>query len=69
MKDQWHGGKGSTPRPVQDPKRFADEWDRIFSSKKDAERWNEIIESIDNNPKCTAEYALNYLRENIKEQK
>jgi len=29
---QWHGGKGSKPRPV-DKKKFDDNWDRIFGKK------------------------------------
>jgi hypothetical protein len=31
---QWHGGKGSRPRPV-DKKKFDDNWDRIFVKKKE----------------------------------
>ena len=30
---QWHGGKGSSPRPV-DKKKFDENWDRIFSKNK-----------------------------------
>lgn len=30
---QWHGGKGSKPRPV-DKKKFDDNWDRIFGKKQ-----------------------------------
>jgi hypothetical protein len=30
----WHGGKGSAPRKV-DKKKFDENWDRIFSKKKD----------------------------------
>jgi hypothetical protein len=33
VSEQWHGGKGSKPRPT-DPKKFADNWDKIFSDKK-----------------------------------
>lgn len=28
-------GKGDTPRPV-DPKKWSENWDRIFGKKKDA---------------------------------
>lgn len=35
---QWHGGKGSKPRPFSvDKKKFDDNWDRIFG-KKDQEK-------------------------------
>lgn len=28
---KWHGGKGSTPRPLSvDQKTYSDNWDRIF---------------------------------------
>lgn len=30
----WHGGKGSKQRPT-DQTKFNDNWDRIFSGKKD----------------------------------
>lgn len=29
---QWHGGKGSKPRPV-DKKKFDENWERIFGKK------------------------------------
>lgn len=32
---KWHGGKGSTPRPIEDRKQFEDNWDRIFGKKED----------------------------------
>lgn len=33
---QWHGGKGSSPRPFSvDKKKFDENWDRIFSKKKE----------------------------------
>lgn len=28
-----HGGKGSTPRPISDRKKFEDNWDAIFGKK------------------------------------
>jgi uncharacterized protein len=28
------GGKGSTPRPIPDRKKYEDNWDRIFGKKK-----------------------------------
>lgn len=27
-------GKGSSPRPITDRKKFEDEWDRIFGKKE-----------------------------------
>ena len=31
---QWHGGKGSSPRPYSvDQKTFSDNWDKIFCKK------------------------------------
>lgn len=30
---KWHGGKGSQTRPV-DPKKFSENYDRIFGKKK-----------------------------------
>lgn len=36
---QWHGGKGSAPRPKNVPKEVWEEnWDRIFG-KKEPEVW------------------------------
>lgn len=41
---QWHGGKGSSPRPFSvDRKKFEDNWDRIFN-KKNEELLNTIEE-------------------------
>lgn len=41
---QWHGGKGSSPRPFSvDRKKFEDNWDRIFN-KKNEELSNTIEE-------------------------
>jgi hypothetical protein len=34
MGSNWHGGKGSKPRPIKDQKQFDDNWDRIFGKKK-----------------------------------
>jgi len=34
----WHGGKGSKPRPVSDRKKFEDNWDAIFNKKKEPEK-------------------------------
>ena len=31
------GGKGSAPRPIPDPQKFQENWDRIFG-KKDKEK-------------------------------
>ena len=33
MSGSWHGGKGSSPRPINDPKQFRDNWDKIFGKK------------------------------------
>jgi hypothetical protein len=30
MSKVWHGGKGSSARPIEDRKQFEDNWDRIF---------------------------------------
>jgi hypothetical protein len=32
MRNKWHGGKGSAPRPV-DKKKFDENWERIFGKK------------------------------------
>ena len=37
MKGQTHGGKGSVQRPT-DQKKFADNWDKIFSKKKEVKK-------------------------------
>nr|DAU83291.1 MAG TPA: hypothetical protein [Caudoviricetes sp.] len=39
--NKWHGGKGSKQRPIEDRKRFEDNWDQIFGSKKKKEKPNE----------------------------
>ena len=31
---QWDGGKGSKPRPIEDRKKFEDNWDKIFGDRK-----------------------------------
>ena len=31
MSKAWHGGKGSSARPMKDRKQFEDNWDRIFN--------------------------------------
>ena len=38
----WHGGKGSKPRPVSDRKKFEDNWERIFNKKKREEALDEL---------------------------
>lgn len=30
MSKVWHGGKGSSARPIEDRKKFENNWDRIF---------------------------------------
>ena len=32
---EWHGGKGSKPRPISDRQKFEENWDRIFNKKED----------------------------------
>jgi hypothetical protein len=32
MSEQWHGGKGSKTRPI-DQQKFDSNWDKIFGSK------------------------------------
>lgn len=34
---QWHGSKGSKPRPV-DKKKFDENWDKIFGKKKEEKK-------------------------------
>jgi hypothetical protein len=33
MAKQWHGGKGSDPRPV-DSDKYSENWDKIFGEKE-----------------------------------
>lgn len=35
MNGATHGGKGSKPRPIEDRKKFEDNWEKIFGNKKD----------------------------------
>lgn len=43
MTNKWHGGKGSTQRPV-DKQKFDANWDEIFGKhKKDQERYAEQL--------------------------
>jgi hypothetical protein len=32
---QWHGGKGSKPRPIVDRQQYSDNWDKIFGKKEE----------------------------------
>lgn len=42
MSGQWHGGKGSRPRALSvDTKTFDDNWDKIFSKKKNEKECSE----------------------------
>ena len=42
MTEQWHGGKGSRPRPYGvDKKQFDDNWDRIFGKKEKKDLTNQ----------------------------
>lgn len=36
----WHGGKGSAPRKGRDDKAYAENWEKIFGSKNEAEKPN-----------------------------
>jgi hypothetical protein len=31
-------GKGSKPRPIPDPKKYEENWDRIFGNKKSTKK-------------------------------
>ena len=47
----WHGGKGSKPRPVSDKKKFDDNWDAIFGIKKEPKTlaehvWNDSMKEM-----------------------
>ena len=33
MSKEWAGGKGSKPRPINDRKKFEENWDKIFGNK------------------------------------
>ena len=45
MTEQWHGGKGSRPRPYGvDKKQFDDNWDRIFGKKEKKDVLDELKE-------------------------
>lgn len=46
---KWHGGKGSTPRPMDDRKRYEDNWDRIFGRKDSDEVYDQTTGSIHEN--------------------
>ena len=47
---QWHGGKGSSPRPFSvDKKKFDDNWDKIFGKKEKKDLPND--KKIDKIPK------------------
>ena len=35
--NSWHGGKGSSPRPINNREQFESNWDLIFGKKKDNE--------------------------------
>ena len=40
---QWHGGKGSRPRPYSvDKKKFDDNWDRIFGKKEEKDKKKDL---------------------------
>lgn len=32
------GGKGSAPRPIPNPEKFSENWDRIFGNKDDSQK-------------------------------
>ena len=37
---QWHGGKGSKPRPIKNREKFDDAWDKIFGKKNPLTFWS-----------------------------
>jgi len=44
---KWHGGKGSTRRPMTNTKQFDDNWDKIFGKKGNDEMSKEArLESL-----------------------
>jgi len=45
-KSNWHGGKGSTPRGT-DQNKYADNWEKIFGSKKAKKVLKEHKQEID----------------------
>jgi hypothetical protein len=38
MSKEWHGGKGDKPRKDADPKKYAENWEKIFGDKKEKEK-------------------------------
>ena len=47
---QWHGGKGSSPRPYSvNKKQFDDNWDKIFGKKEKKDLPND--KKVDTIPK------------------
>jgi hypothetical protein len=46
MSNSWHGGKGSKQRPIEDKKRFEDNWDRIFKKPKPEKQDDKTKNSI-----------------------
>jgi hypothetical protein len=38
MTNSWAGGKGSKQRPVENPSKFRDNWDKIFKNKAKDEK-------------------------------
>lgn len=34
MSGKWQGGKGSDPRPIEDRKKYEENWERIFGKKE-----------------------------------
>lgn len=41
---KWHGGKGSTPRPISDRKQYSDNWEKIFGVKGQQQQPNKSTE-------------------------
>lgn len=37
---QWHGGKGSKPRPIKNRDEFNNNWDQIFKKKESLTFWS-----------------------------
>ena len=53
MSGQWHGGKGSKPRPLSvDTKTFDSNWDLAFGKKKEADMQIRVKENAEDFGKC-----------------
>lgn len=53
---KWHGGKGSSPRPLVDTDAYTKNWDRIFNGEYSDDQLSdnpceEINDSVENDEK------------------